>query len=473
MKLNIFTGQVLSLEATSPSRMNSCVHIPGKSLLVVLCLLMVINLSLSGCGTQKSTSQTESAASHAEIPPLVPPTVSIDAPLIQLDLPPSIGSSPQPQQTAMTPQTEAIIPSRPRAAKGTLEWLMEEIALLQATSRPSTTSTTSAPNEKSQLEPIIVETLDQDQMKRNHTIVELSQQVIVGTHANPEQQSLFNNAVLSLVEARLQLAIAGDSNQARLLNEDAEALFEKNPQSFAATEAAFKLMQFTQIQAQSLAAKDPKWALGFARQARTFSNKFPQETNRAAIHLVAAGRICDKLGLTEEAKNCLMIVEQRFSDSPFADQVRNTLRRLRLPGQELIEFGGSTIDGNYLSIDQFRGRPVIIAFWASNSIVFKEDMALINEVVASFGGQPAVIGVNLDREEAAVERFVTMTNNSWPHIFYSAPNKRGMDNLIAKYYGVDKVPSYWLVDANGIVKSVNLKPTELGQLLSQLELAGN
>ncbi len=421
----------------------------------LVCLTGFLLLA-QGCGSQETDSQVQTPPIlEEEALPIVPPTVSIEAPLLKLDKadekkpaePVKTVSVPQQIESNQKPEQQKPV------TKGSVEWLLQDIVRLQAISKASA-------GQKHQSNPLL-------------RVVENAQKVIVKTHDQPQQIENFNTAVVALANARMQLAVAGNQTQVRLLSEDAQTLYKKDPKSFAAVESAFKVLQYTQLKAQALAAKDPKWALAFARQARLFTDKFPQETNRAAIHLVAAGNICDKIGLLEEAKSCMLIVEDRFPNSPFAEQVQNPLRRLRLPGQELLEFGGSTIDGNFLSVDQFRGRSTVIAFWASNSIVFQEDMKLINEIVESFVGNTTIVGVNLDKEEAAVDRFIQLTNNKWQHIFFSAPSKRGMENPIAKHYGVSIVPSYWLVDKNGIVQTVNLKPEELRQWLGKLSLAGN
>ena len=471
--LSIYSGISNNFEriSTRPARLAVRQNFLRASIVIVFSIFLLV-----GCGNQASNPQVNNSATEENYTPVVPPTVSIDAPLIQLDVPADQSATPVQSVMASQNSLQPDVPEETktkRSEKGSVLWLLEEIALHRAKSSASLTN--SAPDTKSegQLTPISKEQLEDERNAANRKVIELAQQVIVKTHTQSEQLNSFNTAVLALSDARLQLAISGDSEQAKLLGQDAEALYAKDTNSFAAKESAFKLLQFTQLQAQSMAAKDSKWALAFARQARLFAKKFPTESSRAAIHLVAAGRICDKVGLVDQSKNCLMVVEERFPNSPFSEQVKNSLRRLRLPGQELLEFGGSTIDGKFISIDQFRGRPVIIAFWASNSIIFKEDMRLINDIVKSLGSKAAIIGVNLDRDELAAEKFIGMHDNTWPHIFYSAPNKRGMDNVIAKYYGVTKVPSYWLIDANGIVKSVNVNPSELGGLLTGLNSDSN
>lgn len=425
-------------------------------------IVVLILSPLAGCSQQSgepSVAERSTPATSRDAP-VVPPTISIQPTEVQLDVPEL--SNAEPIQTALannrsTTRTSPAV-REDATSKVTPESTLAEIARL----KQSVSSTAGA----------IGAELDQQELLRLHRIVELSQQVIAQTHDQINMLSVFHAAILELAAARLQLALAGDDEQVRLLGEDAETLYRKDATSYAAVETALKVVQYTQTQAQRQAAQESRWATAYARQARLFAERFPNETNRVAIHLVAAGRICDKIGLHDEARNCMGLVEQKFPGSPFADQVENPLRRLRLPGNKLTEFGGSTLDGSFVSIQQFQGRPVIIAFWASNSVIFREDLRIIDEAIQAFGGAAVVLGVNLDRDEPAVHRFLEQTGNTWPHIFYSDPNKRGMDNLVAKYFGVDKVPSYWLIDSEGVVQTVSLRPENLRTHLSKLAFAG-
>src|SRR5690606_25675769 len=148
-------------------------------------------------------------------------------------------------------------------------------------------------------------------------------------------------------------------------------LFARDATSFAAIEAGSHVLQLTRTMADRHAAEDPQWAVAFANQARLFAERFPQETSRAAVNVIAAGRMCEQLQLAEEARACYAVVEQTFPNSPYAAQIEGSLRRLRLPGNQLTEFGGSTFDGGFVSISQLRGKPLLIAFWASNSEEFQ------------------------------------------------------------------------------------------------------
>ena len=308
-----------------------------------------------------------------------------------------------------------------------------------------------------------------EQLRRWTQMVDLAMQVIAATKDAPQQEQLFNNGVYYLTETRKQLALRGEPDQAQLLSEDAEALYRRDKTSFAAIESSLKVVQLTQGLAEKAGRQDSRRAATFAKQARLFAEKFPQDTNRAAMNLVAAGRLCEQVGLIEDATLCFTTIQERYPDSPFQEITAGVLRRLRLPGEKLTEFAGSTVEGGYISIDQFVGHPVLIVFWASNSQTFSKDLPTIQAAEAKYGPRGLmVIGVNLDKEQSAVDRFVEQNSLAWHNIFFSEATSRGVRNPIARHYGVTSVPTYWLVNANGVVTAAPLDVKQLDALLSKL-----
>ncbi|TWT56863.1 thiol-disulfide oxidoreductase [Thalassoglobus neptunius] len=329
------------------------------------------------------------------------------------------------------------------------------------------------PGTSQQDEKIIILTPEQvavERERRAREIVALAQPIIVETHRDPEQIKVFNSAVDALSDARLQLAISGDLDQAELLKSDAETFFQHDPRSFAAIETASRVLQYTQTQAQQNATNDEKWIVAYAQQAKLFAARFPHEANRAAIHLMSAGRLCDRNGLLDLALSCLSVIEVEFAETPYAAQVAGMTRRLRLQGQQLEEFGGSTLEGQHLNIQELQGAPVLIVFWASNSEEFQKDISLIESAQQKLDGRFQVVGVNMDREDLSARRFVEFTSLDWRNIFFSDRNKRGTNNPVANYYGVTQIPSYWLVDSNGVVVTTRTNLNQLEQSVRSLLL---
>lgn len=354
-----------------------------------------------------------------------------------------------------------------RPTKGSSEWLLMEIAHLR--NAPVDLVRQPIPGKNGEFEQVQLtpEQAAQEQIRRHEKVVELAMEAISKTHENAEAAQLFNSAVHYLSDSRLQLALAGNKEQGQLLDENAEALFHRDPTSFAAMDAASHMLDLTHTLADRHAQESTDWAIAFARQSRLFAERFPQEASRAAVNAIAAGRLCERLQLDEEAEACLAMIDRIAPDSPYSEQVAGSLRRLRLPGQVLTEFGGSTFDGSFTSIERYRGQTLLIAFWASNSEEFRRDYSRLQALLDRSGGRITAVGVNMDRDEHAVERFLQESGMKWKNVFYSDPEKRGSRNVIARHYGVINVPEYWLVDANGVVRSIHLDVNRLEQQVTE------
>lgn len=429
-------------------------------------------MSAAGCGTSDSTANQQGSTT----PPAVPPTASIESldhnglldpiegELASPSGPVRTASLPSPPTNVQRAQSESTSQFEPDSELR----LLERISQLR--SAPKDRVLQPVPGQPGKEEVVLLspEQVLQEQARRNREIIQLAQQAIVKTHHDLQQVTVFNSALDALSEARLQLALNGDLQQAKLLESDAEELFRNDPTSFAAVESAFRVLRFSQTQAQRHASQDQKWVVAYANQARLFAERFPNESSRAAIHLLGAATLCDSLGISELALSCLNVIDQKFPASPYSEQSVGMQRRLNLLGHRLDEFAGSTLAGGHVDIQQFRGRPLLIMFWASNSETFQADVPRIQQAIERLGGRLRLLGVNLDRDEFRATRFAQESLPNSEHIFYSDHTKRGTKNVIAEYYAVERIPSYWLVDAEGIVRSTNQSIPQLEAAVAEL-----
>jgi thiol-disulfide isomerase/thioredoxin len=132
-----------------------------------------------------------------------------------------------------------------------------------------------------------------------------------------------------------------------------------------------------------------------------------------------------------------------------------------LPGRPL-ELAGQTLDGGFLDIKDYKGKVVLVTFWATDRKECRDTLPQLKQLgdrYRKFGFE--IVGVNLDSEEPAVDEFLTESKIGWPQIFYANRGKRRWDNPIVKYYAVRGVPTLWLVDANGRVVETDADPKKL------------
>lgn len=315
-----------------------------------------------------------------------------------------------------------------------------------------------------------VEKLKKARAERNRRMTQLATEAVALTHHDPAQEAAFTEAVHLLMESRLQLALQGDQESIGALYDDASSLYKRNPDSAAAADAAYVLVRFAHTNARRFAQEEPRWLEEFARQARIFATSFPSEESRAVSLLHAAGWSCELHRMNEEAIECYTVLKERFPETPQGRQVDALLRRLTLRGKPL-QLAGPTLDGGYVSVDEFQGQHVLIIFWASDADRFVDLVPELNSVIVKYESAGLrTIGVNLDAEESEVEAFLSEHKLDWPQIFYADPAKRRWESPIARYYGIRDIPMAWIVDPQGVVLEAQLDVSDLdaqiGALLS-------
>lgn len=411
------------------SRTRKCISFAGVALL--LC-------HAAGCGSSGDSSPA--AAGSGEQP--AASNAAVDAAQVAALPTASVGTGAQAQADTGLP------------AKGTPERLLYDIDQLRKRPLPQT-------RDMAELRGV--------QMSRNEQIVELATEAIARTHDQEDREEQFNEAVHNLMEARLQLALQGKEEHIDLLYNQAESLYRRDPKSQAAIDAARVRVRFAHTNAMRFAEREPKWLQELAQQARTFAANFPQEDIHAVELLYAAGRSCELHGLTDEAIACYSLVTRQFANSRNAKaaQVPAILRRLQLPGQPL-ELAGPERGGQFVRIEDYRGKAVLVVFWASGTPRVHDYLPSIREAQEKLGAEKlSVIGVNLDEDELALEAFVERNGLNWPQIFHADPSRRRWDNPVARFYGLRDIPAVWLIDAEGTVVSTNVTPEDLVPAVSR------
>lgn len=100
-------------------------------------------------------------------------------------------------------------------------------------------------------------------------------------------------------------------------------------------------------------------------------------------------------------------------------------------------------DSGQVALGDFKGRVVLVDFWASWCGPCRQSFPWLNEMQSRHGGDGfVVIGVNLDEERSAAQRFLKELPASF-RIGYDPEGK------VAESYQVKGMPSSYLIDRQG------------------------
>lgn len=109
-------------------------------------------------------------------------------------------------------------------------------------------------------------------------------------------------------------------------------------------------------------------------------------------------------------------------------------------------FGLSGLDGKNVSLSDFRGRPVIINFWASWCIPCLNEMPFIEKTYRERKGEGlAVLMINIKEPAKVVRKFLSGRDFTFTILL-------DLDGKINNVYQVFGLPSTYFVDKDGTVR---------------------
>jgi thiol-disulfide isomerase/thioredoxin len=143
-------------------------------------------------------------------------------------------------------------------------------------------------------------------------------------------------------------------------------------------------------------------------------------------------------------------------------------RRLNLPGNEM-ELEGTFLDGQKLDWDSYRGKVVLVDFWATWCGPCRAE---VPNILANFEKYHdkgfEVIGISLDERRGDAESYVAQTKIPWPSLFHEGSQEGGWANPMAVKYGITGIPTAILIDQQGKVVSMQARGRRLGAELEKL-----
>jgi thiol-disulfide isomerase/thioredoxin len=194
-----------------------------------------------------------------------------------------------------------------------------------------------------------------------------------------------------------------------------------------------------------------------------FSKDYPKSdaAPEAMLQLAIAHEFA---GQEADAAKWYSKVASDFSTSPLAKKAAGAKRRLASVGRS-IELQGKTHDGRAIDLDSYRGKVVLIHYWATWCVPCKEDLKAIKALQARYASKGfTAIGINLDGEAKALTNYLRETPLPWPQLYEPG----GLDSRFAHELGIMTLPTMLLIDKSGQVVRRNIHSAELDAELQRL-----
>ena len=134
-----------------------------------------------------------------------------------------------------------------------------------------------------------------------------------------------------------------------------------------------------------------------------------------------------------------------------------------LIGKPMPEFSLTTLDGEQLTAEELRGRPVLVNFWASWCVpACVDEHPVLLDAQERHGDELAIVGVLYeDRVDDARGFLARYGDGGWPNVIDPGGE-------LAIEFGVTGPPESYLIDADGVVRYKHFGPLTSDVLDEQL-----
>jgi len=137
-----------------------------------------------------------------------------------------------------------------------------------------------------------------------------------------------------------------------------------------------------------------------------------------------------------------------------------------MAGTQAPDFTQPTPSGKMVSLRDYRGKYVLVDFWASWCGPCRQENPAVVKAYNEYKGRNFdVLSISVDDEKGRAKWVKAIADDQLP--WTQVSDLKGLENAAARLYHVTGVPQNFLIDPNGKILAVNLKGAALREALAQ------
>ena len=161
----------------------------------------------------------------------------------------------------------------------------------------------------------------------------------------------------------------------------------------------------------------------------------------------------------------LSFIHERLGNAELAEVYgRKFDPRYELLGMPVPDFSATDLEGYPISLQDYRGKVVLLDFWVLWSPTCVLEMPDIRKIYDTYKDDGFdIIGVNLDDEEVILQNYVEENSIPWRQIFDQGAGEASL----ALQYGIGDIPEMWLIDRKGGLITHKARGADLERLVAE------
>jgi len=133
-------------------------------------------------------------------------------------------------------------------------------------------------------------------------------------------------------------------------------------------------------------------------------------------------------------------------------------------GHQAPDFTISSIDGKQMHLSDYKGKYVMLDFWASWCVPCRQENPNVLKQYQKFHAKGFnVLGVSLDKDKAAWQKAVNDDHLEW----MQTSDLKSFEGTAERLYHIEAIPSNFIIDPQGNIIAKNIRGAELETFLTK------